>query len=582
MTAEVSLSSVSGDSLRTAFPTLVKLSIQRVLYGSDELGQEELSLGVGAMLAMLAVPEGVVSLFLLNKYSSFLQWLRGENSFDPLSAAMPDEYFFIVISMVVTAGVALWWWDRIFPDRTDFSNLGHLPLPTSMIFKANCGAILILTCICALDVNAVSSVLFPLVVGGTGSTFGFVAHFAFVHALVVILASIFGFCAVFACSGILLLLPYATFRKLSIYVRTLLAAALVSAASTSFVIPDVIRQLPNNPRSSVRFLPSAWFLGLCQIMHGVRDPYLLNLANTGLTALASVVVVTIITYAIAYDRCFSRLPELSDRHSGVVSARISGMWRVFDLFVFRSPLHRAGYRFILKTIGRSEAHALCLGGFLSLGVVFASEKMLPNVGAPAGLDTTSLLSVPFILGFSALLGFRVVFDIPVSLRANWIFCFLLDGSSLGETVGLAERIMLCCATCIASAAAPIYVFYLGWTGGLAHLLMLAMWLILLTEVLLIHFNKLPFTCMYPPFQPSAAAMITVWLIGYFVFSNWVPVLDIHVLTWPKGRYLFPVFVIAATCALRLIRRVLLEPDMELIFGGEPVASFQLLHLSQGR
>jgi hypothetical protein len=96
---------------------------------------------MGLVLSLLALPGGFYSIFLLEKYSTLLQWMRGQHDFDPLAAALPDEYFFIVLSMTVTGVVAVWRWDSIFPDRRDYSNLVPLPISMRNIFFANLAAI---------------------------------------------------------------------------------------------------------------------------------------------------------------------------------------------------------------------------------------------------------------------------------------------------------------------------------------------------------------------------------------------------------------------------------------------------------
>src|SRR5262249_10609138 len=130
-------------------------------------------------------------------------WMRGESKVDLLAVAMPDEYFFITLSMAVTGAVAMWRWDALFPDRRDYTNLLPLPIPTSTIFLANFTALLFLAALIAFDVNAASSVLFPLGVGATQTSFLFFLKFAMVHALAVGLASMFGFFGVLSLLGIL-------------------------------------------------------------------------------------------------------------------------------------------------------------------------------------------------------------------------------------------------------------------------------------------------------------------------------------------------------------------------------------------
>ena len=142
------------------------------------------------------------------------QWLRGISSADVLQTAFPDEYFFIVLSMTVTGAVAVWRWDAIFPDRRDYINLVPLPIATRTIFSANLLAVLFLAALVAVDVNAISCVLFPTVVAATQLKFLFFLKFAAVHAVAVLLASVFSFFAVFSILGLLMaVLPPSAFRR---------------------------------------------------------------------------------------------------------------------------------------------------------------------------------------------------------------------------------------------------------------------------------------------------------------------------------------------------------------------------------
>src|SRR5580692_10054281 len=83
------------------FVRLVRLFAGRVFNGSGDSSDGELDLSLGLVLSLLALPGGFYSILLLNKYATLLQWMRGEHSFDPLAEALPDEYFFIVLSMTV-------------------------------------------------------------------------------------------------------------------------------------------------------------------------------------------------------------------------------------------------------------------------------------------------------------------------------------------------------------------------------------------------------------------------------------------------------------------------------------------------
>ena len=289
------------------FPLLVRLFVSRVFRGSGTSEGGELDLSIGLILALLALPGAFYSLLLLEKYSTLLQWMHGQKELDPLAGALPDEYFFIVLSMVVTGVVAVWRWDSIFPDRRDYANLVPLPISLRSIFLANLAAILVLALLLAVDVNAASAVLFPLVVSASENTFSFFLHFVGVHAFVVVLASVLSFCTVFAIVGALMIVvPYGSFRRISFYLRASLLACLVAMLSTSFTVPAMLGSLP---RTSVRFLPPVWFLGLCQLLRGRATA---SFASLGYLALFSVLIVVIFgfsIYALSYRRHFVRIPE---------------------------------------------------------------------------------------------------------------------------------------------------------------------------------------------------------------------------------------------------------------------------------
>jgi hypothetical protein len=169
----------------------------------------------------------------------------------------------------------------------------------------------LLTLVLALDVNAASALLFPLVVSASVNAFSFFAQFFLVHAFILVSASLFSFFAVFAIVGILMVtLPYVVFRRISLYLRAIIIACLVALLSTSFAVRSMIEQ----PDSPVTFLPPVWFLGLCQLLRGRASPSLAIYGHTAMTGSAVVAVIAFVTYALSYRRCFTRIPESTLAH----------------------------------------------------------------------------------------------------------------------------------------------------------------------------------------------------------------------------------------------------------------------------
>jgi len=569
--------------VRRPFPLLVALSMSRIFHGSNA-GEEEMNLSMGVVLALLALPGGFVSIFLFDKYGSLLQWLRGESGFDPLAAAFPDEYFFIVLSMVVTAGVAVWWWDSIFPDRRDFATLVPLPLPLSRIFLANAVAIVILTCLFALDVNAASSLLFPVVVGASQTRVEFILQFAFAHAVAVLLASIFSFFAVFAIAGLLmLLLPSTLFRRISLYVRTLLVTVLLLMLSSSFAVPSLILPLPHGSRSVLRFLPPAWFLGLCQWLRGRAGGALIDLAHTAVLALIVASVTAVAAYALSYRRCFIRLPEIADIPHGHLGTGSRWIFRALDGIFLRTPLQRAGYRFVWKTLLRNETHALMLGGFAGLGAVLASQTLFSafSPSGPAPSLTADTLSVPLTLSYCVLIGIRFVFDVPAHHPANWIFRFSPAGG-ISETPGLALRVMLSSTLpWIFLVVFPMAFHFWGWRVALLGTILTTIWVVTLSEILLIRFGKLPFACRYPAFRHSAVVVVLACVLGYFAFAGVTSEVEVAAIASPVAALPLVVLSLGVGYAAHRIRRKSMHSDERMLFESEPDASFAVLHLSDG-
>ena len=279
------------------FGRLVELFVARIFRGGGDTDAEGLDLGIGLVLTLLAMPGGFVSLLLLDKYGTFAQWLRGITNVDVLQAALPDEYFFIVLSMVVTGAVAVWRWDAIFPDRRDYINLVPLPISTRTIFFANLVAVLFLAGLVSVDVNAMSCVLFPAVVAATQLKFLFFVKFAAIHTAGVLLSSIFSFFAIFSILGLLMaLLPPAAFRRLSSYARGVVVVYLVTLLCTTAAVPNLLRHAKGPAPGWAFLLPSCWFLGLCQWMRGRANPAMIELAKLTLPVLGAVLAVAFCVY----------------------------------------------------------------------------------------------------------------------------------------------------------------------------------------------------------------------------------------------------------------------------------------------
>jgi hypothetical protein len=416
---------------RTPFGALVAYFIKRIFASEDEQSDDEMSLGLGVVIALLASPGAFASLFLLDKYSTLLQWLRGQRHFDFYRASAADEYFFIVLSMTITGLVMLMRWNRLFPDRRDFANLASLPIPIHHIFLANFAALAGLAFVFAIDVNLVSCFIFPAFVTGSDGRWNAFAKVAAGHITAVFSATLFSFFGLFALVGLLtLLLPRRLLRPVSVVVRILLAVALMVEFFSNLFLQLFSGRLPAYAASYLKLLPSFWFLGIYESVVGIAKPTMEEMARWALIAMASSVVVMVVSYALCYRRHFLRLAESFDNLAGNTHGAWFKMPEWLSRILFRSPFEEACILFALRVMTRSERHAMFLGGFLGVGLVIVAR---------AAEDDRN--QIPLLLAFFLISGLRLAFDIPAVATANWAFRFSANDISPSPN-SVARRLMM--------------------------------------------------------------------------------------------------------------------------------------------
>jgi hypothetical protein len=552
------------------FARLVELFTARIFQGGGVSDAEGMDLGMGLILTLLALPGGFVSVILFPKYGTLLQWMRGVLNTDAIATAMPDEYFFIALSMAVTSAVAVCRWDSIFPDRRDYLNLVPLPISSRTILLANFIAIAFFAGLIALVVNAASCILFPLAVGSTQTTFIFFARFAAVHALCVILASSFAFLGVFSLLGLFMaILPRPAFARISPYLRALIIIASVTLLSTSFAVPTMLNRLSESPHSELSLLNEA-------------SPGLATVGKIASPALASAAVIAICTYAIGYRKHFVRIPELSDSFAAG-ELRPAQWLRRLNRFAMRSSPQQGCSLFVWKTLFRSEPHRLLLAGFGGLGLVLASQALLASfVGGHShgGFLSEDILSVPLILVFFIVAGLRLAFEIPVDLRANWIFRLLLNSEKHDCQAVARKLILISVLPGILLIVLPVYCWLGGWIAGILHTLVVGLWSILLTDAALVRFRKMPFTCSLPLFQQHSFVTLIACAIGFFLFAVLTPEFESWALPEPVRMIgLIPVAAIAWYIPRRLLQSAL-AVERELMFEDLPNRDFEMLRIAE--
>jgi len=556
---------------RSPFGCLVELFLSRMLNGAGDTEAGELDLGVGVILILLAMPGLLVSLLMFEKYGSLIRFLRGERAFDPFKAATPDEYLFIVLSVAVTGAAALWRWDTIFLDRRDYSNLVPLPLSLRAIFFANLCALLALTGVLTIVANGASVVLFPIAVVGSRPSLSLFLRFAAGHAAAVFAASVFSFFAIFALAGgLTALVPPTAFRRVSLSIRFVSAVTLLILLATSFTVPDLLKRLSISNAHRVAVLPPVSFLGVARtVWVGANDAFSSSMAGAAMIAVGVSLLTATVAYAFSFRRSFIRLPELADARP---MTRISSLWSrpaFSQKLAFRSPAHRACCQFVSRSLLRSTAHLQTLLCFLAVGLVISAEMFAAGSDHfSAGKNTVppvEFLSVPFILGYCILVGIRFAFEIPLDLRANWIFRLWLD-SDRHDARSVARRVLLAFSlSWMAPLVLLVTLAFWGWMTALLHTAIWCACMLVLVEILLIRFRKMPFTCPYPSFQSHSPLIAVGYLFGFYIFKSWLPDLDQWTVWIPINAVWIVALLGSVLAGLTWYRNQMLDMDKRLTF-----------------
>jgi hypothetical protein len=367
----------------------------------------------------------------------------------------------------------------------------------------------------AIDVNAVSWLLFPSIVTFSDGSFRAFLMVAAAHFTTVFLASLFSFFSVFALVGVLMIvLPASWFKPVSLIARMLLVVVLLTGFLSNFFLQLLAGQIPRNSQAYIQLLPSFWFLGLYEQMIHRATPAMVAMSHRALTMLAGFVVLTVVAYMLCYRRHFRKLAESSSDSVG--GARLRFHWSTPEWLaglLFRSSFEHACFSFIWRVLTRSERHLMFFGGYLGMGLVVVADSVIGRVTGRNVLPPASLLSVPLLIAFFVITGLRFVFDMPASVESNWVFrSAALHPSPLPSSV--VRRFMLMTvipplvAVCLLSVG-PRY----GWLPAVLHAAAATVMAELCIGLVLLRFPKIPFTCSREPETRQMMIRLLACLLG---------------------------------------------------------------------
>jgi hypothetical protein len=308
--------------------------------------------------------------------------------------------------------------------------------------------------------------------------------------IVMLASGVFVLCCVLGLQGLAAqMLPRRLFLRLSSVLQLASFGIIVCGYFLQPLIPTLPALISASGRGPLAWSPSYWFLGLFQQLSG--SPVLVPLAHRAWIFLAVVVSGAAIAYALCYSRTLRKIVGEPD----IVTGAGGGMW----LPGFGGAIHTAIVQFSARTLLRSRLHRLILTFYLGMGFAYSVFLLRPApgrlTGAHAGnrwgqINLLLLVASVVMMAFSAI-GTRVVFAIPLDLRANWIFR-LTGVRRPPECLSAGRR------THLLLAAAPV------WALSAAICLWSSPWQAVLHRVVSLQVRQDSFYVFLPPGQVATA------------------------------------------------------------------------------
>ena len=396
--------------------------------------------------------------------------------------------------MLIVGLFAVLSWDSTFPDRRDVLVLSPLPIRTRTLFFAKIAAVGSGLGLAIGVFNAGPGLTWPIALSSENPSALDIMlpflHRAFVaYWITMTAAGVFLFCSVLAVQGIAALLPRRIFLRVS---GLLQLAAFCFFLSVYCLEPHL--SWPLVDQRALEWLPDYWFLGVFQQFNGTATPETAALARRAWIGLATVAAITASAYAFCYFRVLRRVPEEPD----ILPGKPMFTWSPR----FGTPMETAIVQFALRALGRSKQHRVILSFYLGIGcaiLILISRAKPPDAAAykPPPPELGPIVSSIMILALW-IVGTRVIFTIPLDLRANWIYRVTpLRG---GPPCLIATRRSLYLMALAPAWAGGAVWFLSNWPLRMAtgHLIAFGLIGIILAELCLYNFQKIPFTCSWLP------------------------------------------------------------------------------------
>jgi hypothetical protein len=347
------------------------------------------------------------------------------------------------------------------------------------------------------------------------------------------------------------------------------------------LIDASVRPLASRSSELMDYFPIFWFLGLYIFLlpGGDPNPIYGALALKALYGLATVSVLCLVTYAVAYKRHARSILEAEDAVPRKQDGWRSRLSTVIDRALLEHPVQRACFRFIGAILARSSQHQVFMAVYLAVGLSLGLTSLFtinPNASFPFVISRNGMLALPLILSFFVVSGLRATFNMPYQLPANWMFQLTDSGDSREHAQATRKWVAFYGLMPLGLFVGTVEFGYWPWKDAVQHLAFESMVSLILLQVLFFSFRKVPFTCSYYPGKKNLAILMGIYLYGFTTYSSTMVTLERWLIL--DSRRLF-VFVLLAMALIFILSSARGRSRSRLIWEERSDAELQSLGLN---
>ena len=286
------------------------------------------------------------------------------------------------------------------------------------------------------------------------------------------------------------------------------------------------------------------------------------------TGLGISIATASVAFLLSYHRTLSKIVEQPD-----IVPRSPWLHRSPS---FGNGIETAITYFSLRSLRRSSPHRVLLAFYAGLGfaitILFLKTPLVQELSASSPGSswhqaTLPLLATSFVMICACIVGVRVVFRIPLELRANWIFRITQSRPPSEYFAAVRRAVYIVALAPVWIAAAALVLVLWPWYQALGHLAVLLLLGAILVELWMNDFNIIPFACSYLPGKTNLHITFLLCLMLGLNAIYWSAGFERQALSDP-GKFLWMIVLLGIALAFAWRRRARFSAGMELQYHEE--------------